>query len=258
MKSTTSPRSSKDMLVQRFCLICSTPLSERQNLYCCAVCSKIGLATTLKRHWVELSPQDKIDRSKKTSIGQIGKAGKYVRTPEIRNKQSAIAKLRDPATRKYSALARANISASRKICWQNPEYRKKQQEAQRKATKLRWSDPEWAAKCHKSQRRKPTRPENNLSNLLDTYFPKQWKYVGNGEVSFDGKCPDFININGKKQVIEVFGVYWHPIFDVAIRTELFRQYGYETLVIWEDKLKDEQALLVKMKHFNKKCKVVSK
>jgi len=76
-----------------------------------------------------------------------------------------------------------------------------------------------------------------------------FKYVGDGKVWL-GKCnPDFINYNGKKQVIEVFGVYWHPIFDVAQRMEAFRQYGFNTLIIWQDELVNERLVLKKLKKF---------
>jgi len=40
-------------------------------------------------------------------------------------------------------------------------------------------------------------------------FPNEWKYAGDGSLIIRGKCPDFVNVNGRKLIIEVFGDYWH-------------------------------------------------
>lgn len=97
---------------------------------------------------------------------------------------------------------------------------------------------------------KPNKAEQKAVDIIQQ-AGLPFKYVGNGEFVLGGKCPDFLNINGKKQVIELFGAHWHPIFDVALRTEHFRQYGFETLVIWEDELKDPKRLTHKIKVFSR-------
>lgn len=98
---------------------------------------------------------------------------------------------------------------------------------------------------------KPTKPEGILIRLIEEHH-LPFKYVGDGQVVLGGKCPDFININGKKQVIEMFGTYWHPIFDVARKKEHYCQYGFDTLVIWEDELKNEETTLKKIQRFARK------
>lgn len=96
--------------------------------------------------------------------------------------------------------------------------------------------------------RKFTKPERILAKLLEeNKLP--FKYVGDGSVWLDNRNPDFININGKKQIIEVFGTYWHPVFDVAQRTEHYKQYGFSTLIIWADELKDLDKVLAKVRRF---------
>ncbi len=60
------------------------------------------------------------------------------------------------------------------------------------------------------------------------------------------KNPDFIMGN---LIIEYFGKYWHEKADVEIRTNHFKMYGYETLVIWEDELKDLCKLKSKLFQF---------
>lgn len=98
---------------------------------------------------------------------------------------------------------------------------------------------------------KPTKPERILIGLIKAKnLP--YRYVGNGQFILGGKCPDFLNVDGKKQVIEVFGTYWHDLFDMAKRSEHFRQYGFDTLVIWEDELKNEETLLKRLRAFARK------
>jgi len=97
----------------------------------------------------------------------------------------------------------------------------------------------------------PNKPETHLSSLLNTYFPNEWKYVGDGKIVIEGRNPDFININGKKQVIELLGTYWHPLFDGANRIEHYRQYGFQCLIIWEDELKHPNKVVAKVKKFIK-------
>lgn len=98
---------------------------------------------------------------------------------------------------------------------------------------------------------KPTKPERILIHLIKANnLP--YKYVGNGQFILGGKCPDFINVDGEKQVIEVFGTYWHALFDVARKKEHYRQYGFSLLVIWEDELKNEETTLRKIQGFARK------
>jgi len=98
---------------------------------------------------------------------------------------------------------------------------------------------------------KPNKPETRLLDLLNIHFPNQWKYVGNWEFVIGHRNPDFININGKKQIIELFGSYWHSLFDIAKVTNFYRQYGFDTLIIWEDELKNEKRLTIRICKFTR-------
>jgi hypothetical protein len=84
----------------------------------------------------------------------------------------------------------------------------------------------------------PNKPETILLNLLEQIYPGEWKFVGDGKVIIAGKCPDFINVNGQKRIIELFGDYWHRNDNPEDRVNVFKPYGYETLIIWEKELKD--------------------
>ncbi len=82
---------------------------------------------------------------------------------------------------------------------------------------------------------KPSGPEIALINLIKIgQLP--FRYTGNGDVWLGNRNPDFINTNGKKQVVEMFGDYWHSESDVVQRTIHYEMYGFHTLVIWEHEL----------------------
>ena len=96
---------------------------------------------------------------------------------------------------------------------------------------------------------KINKSEVYLSSLLQFLYPDDWKYVGDGQFIIGGKCPDFINVNGKKQIIELFGDYWHRNDNGNKRKRLFAEYGYSTLIIWESELKKPQRLIKKITEF---------
>ncbi len=112
-----------------------------------------------------------------------------------------------------------------------------------------WKDPEKASRLigHK-----PNKAEVKLDELLQRYFPYQWKYVGNGKVWLGHRCPDFINVNGKKQLIELFGIHWHNALSSSERSYHFSQFGFNTLVIWEEELRNELPLVKKIKSFTRR------
>jgi hypothetical protein len=64
-----------------------------------------------------------------------------------------------------------------------------------------------------------------------------------------GKCPDFVNVNGQKKIIELFGDYWHRGQNPQDRIDVFKPFGYETLVIWQRELEDLKSLRHKIFDF---------
>ncbi len=103
-----------------------------------------------------------------------------------------------------------------------------------------------------------TKPELKLLDIIERYgFP--FKYTGDGSFWIGGYNPDFVNCNGQKEVIEVFGDYWHspsregikPDFTEAGRRQAFAEFGFSMLVIWEHELKTlpEQVIVSKVKSF---------
>jgi len=84
---------------------------------------------------------------------------------------------------------------------------------------------------------RPNIPEQKVMAILDASYPYEWKYVGNCGLVLGGRIPDFVNVNGKKLLIELFGDYWHRNTNVQERIDYFKQFGFSTLVIWEHELK---------------------
>lgn len=97
---------------------------------------------------------------------------------------------------------------------------------------------------------RPNKPETVVLNLLSELFPSEWKYVGDGQVIIGGLNPDIINTNGRKLIIEVFGDYWHtqqlkPYRINEGRREVYAEYGYKTLIVWEHETKKDLDKLKK-------------
>lgn len=117
-------------------------------------------------------------------------------------------------------------------------------------SKKNWEKPEYAKKVLSSNGIRPNKQEDKILNILNELFPTEWKYVGDGDTIIGRKNPDFININGKKQLIELFGDYWHKGQNPQDRIDHFSKYGYDTLVIWEKELKNETLIKEKICSFS--------
>jgi G:T-mismatch repair DNA endonuclease (very short patch repair protein) len=105
----------------------------------------------------------------------------------------------------------------------------------------------------------PTKPELALFSLLQTNFPGEYVYNGDfrNEIMLHGLIPDFVNVNGRKQVIELFGDYWHDKKKGISwkstefgRKAVYSQLGFECLVVWEHELKSPEEVIEKIRRFN--------
>ena len=115
--------------------------------------------------------------------------------------------------------------------------------------KNHWQDPKFIKKIHKSHYRKPTKPEIKLGELIEQACPNEYKYVGDGEVIIGRSNPDYINTNGQKKIIELFGNYWHRNDNPQDKITNYVKYGFQTLIIWESELKEPELVLQKIKEF---------
>jgi len=146
--------------------------------------------------------------------------------------------------------------------WKDLELRKKRGQISRKL----WEDPEYrdniVSKVMKANGVKPNKLEIRLADALNNEFPGYLKFVGDGSFLVGGSSPDFINVE-KKQIIEVFGCYWHccrkhfPNIkdrDSIIRKQhrkdqrrvnKFKKLGYSVLIIWEHEIIDDLQSVIK-------------
>jgi len=112
-----------------------------------------------------------------------------------------------------------------------------------------WKSQKFVDKQMKSRRISPNKPESILLGLLNKLYPDEWKYTGDLSFMIDGKCPDFTNVNGQKKLIELFGDYWHRGQNPQDRIDVFKPFGWNTLVIWESELKEIENVEYKIISF---------
>ena len=170
-----------------------------------------------------------------------------------------------------SEETRAKLSAKKKAFMQTPkgiEQRarkaammlgkklpKETCEKMSQALREHWSNPEWHDMMLLALRVggatvKPTKPELIVKEILDTLYPGEWKYTGDWQIVIAGLNPDFIHANGRHLAIECFGDYWHdearnqPKGQEDTRTAIFKEAGYELLVIWEHELEDDMEAVI--------------
>lgn len=91
-------------------------------------------------------------------------------------------------------------------------------------------DPSLIKRCLKKN------PKSSLEIKFENIIKKHnlpYKFVGNGEVLVGRKCPDFVNVNGKKIAIEVFYSRHKDkfanglVFWMTEREKLFKEYGWQ-------------------------------
>ena len=154
--------------------------------------------------------------------------------------------------RKLTCVGRkATNTQSLKRLWENDRERmlKVCSEAGKKAWEEKGDRLLEVLKSNWGKFNSPNKVEIELNEVLDRLYPDEWKYVGNGELIINGKCPDFVNINGQKKLIELFGDYWHKDQNPEDRKKVFDPFGYKTLVVWENELKKRNRLEFRIHKF---------
>ena len=143
-----------------------------------------------------------------------------------------------------------------KKSWSNDEQRHvNASKLMRLTARRNWSNPIIVKKhlqaIWEASRRRPTMPEKHLSYVLRNLCPGEFGYNGDFRlgVSIGKKVPDFVNVNGKKKLIEVFGNYWHQSQDPTRLITYYSGFGWDCLVIWENELKDLNCIRKKIKTF---------
>lgn len=140
------------------------------------------------------------------------------------------------------ALKRMAMSKRGKRCSPKTEFTSERMKALHR-------DPVYMEKVRKALNIKPNKSEAAILNLLNLLYPDEWKYTGDFSFMINGKCPDFVNCNGQKKIIELFGDYWHRGQNPEDRAAIFAPFGYKTLIIWEGELKNPQSIILKIRKF---------
>ena len=143
--------------------------------------------------------------------------------------------------------------------YNTPEYR----ESLSRGQKSVWENPEYIERRRKLNGAKPNNQEMKLIRLLHDVCPKEFAYNGNLSLCtvIGGKIPDFLNINGRKQVIEFFGDWWHSEKFTGVPEEKaekdmiehYKQLGFDCLIIWERELSESnrETLVARIKEFTR-------
>ena len=177
------------------------------------------------------------------SRARKGKKMRGVRSKAYRQKIGANSKRR---WAEFKASGRAKLVAEKisrsikHLIATDPVYRKSTLEAALKGMRITGA-------------LRPNRTELKLEAILNKHFPGEFKLNVSGEVTIGGKIPDFVNVNGRKCLVEYFGKLWHPPEDESIRKKCFRKYGFATAVIWGDEIRDEDLVVSKVRKVIETC-----
>lgn len=185
----------------------------------------------------------RIHSEKTKKILSLQKQGKknpnYGKTPSKESTKKMIETKRRRGTLYHSEETKRKMSRIRK------------EKGLSKGRKNPMKNPKNVRKWIKSNNIKPNKKEIELFEILTTFLPNEYGINVKGNILIlDGKIPDFVHINGKKKIIEHFGDYWHRNDDPNLRKNLFKSYGYETLIIWESELKNKTKLKNRIEVFN--------
>ena len=152
---------------------------------------------------------------------------------------------------------------SSKLLWAKKSYRIQQMRRKRSKTYLRNArksgakgrqDKQAAEKrirnILKASAIRPNSWELKLDSIIQSILPNEYHLNVLGDVVIDKAIPDFVNVNGQKKIIELFGERWHAKIDEQKRKERFGQFGYETLVVWGSELYRPNRLKRKILQFH--------
>lgn len=225
---------------------------------------KVSLSKTGRK----LGPHSAEHRRK---IGESQK-GKII-PPEQRKKISESRKNLSEETHRKMSEAKRNISEETRKKYS--DYAKNRTEAHshkisiglrgkklKESTKIKigiasrrlWKDELFQKKMRSVRNIRPNKLEIKFNDLLESLFPNEYQYVGDFKLWIDGKNPDFVNINGKKKLIELYGDYWHRDDNTQDRIDHFAKYGFETLIVWQSEFKDVDVLKNKLTKFHEQEK----
>lgn len=166
----------------------------------------------------------------------------------------SLARLGTVLSEETKAKIGANVSVALMGHHISKDTRRKIGKSVSRAIKLLWQNEGYVRKTLAGWQQRPTKPESYITELLNIHFPKDnWLYTGNGQLFVNGACPNFGGkipdwwSDSKSCVIEFYGNFYHKPEDANRRINHFNKLGYGCIVIWEEELENEEALLKHIK-----------
>lgn len=105
--------------------------------------------------------------------------------------------------------------------------------------------------------------EKGLPHPMTSYH-LDYRYAGDGSVILGSLNPDFINVNGKKKIIEIFGRVFHdpnvsfkkevPLGQQELyRKAIYASFGFDCLILWDDEMENlsDEEIAGKIRSFTK-------
>jgi len=235
-KALTKPQEKRECAYRKCTVIFEVSITSKQR-YCCI------------SHGLKGKPPWNSGLTKETHLSIAKAADKTAKALIGRTKENdlSVAKRAEKIRGRNKENDKGYAASSRKQSGRtNPEQSKRMEQL--------WQDPEYISKQMKARGVCPNKAELFLDEFFQGLLPNEYKFVGEGkdrDFIIAGKCPDFVNINGQKKIIELFGEHVHEIEEEQQRIDLFANHGYQTLIIWYNELKDMDKLKTKVLEFNK-------
>jgi uncharacterized Rmd1/YagE family protein len=191
----------------------------------------------------KLPPNKNVPHTKEAKLKmRLSKLGKTQSKEHVKKRLEARIKTCEARGYYHTPAEKAKIKSSNKTTWKNTL-------DEVKSIRIK--------KVLSSNGKHPNNQEKQMDLIIQKARPLDFKFTGNGEVVIGGKNPDWFNVNGKKQVIEFFGDYWHSEKRTGRAKEQeeeffkfhYAKYGYGCLVIWSFELKNPDEILEKIKNF---------
>jgi len=176
-----------------------------------------------RKYWASISEKEREERGRLTSEG--------LDNPETKQKLSSNTTRRnlewaDQGIHPFQDLElKESVAQLHKDFWED----KSKEEEQRAIIKK-------IAQNQTKTNNGKTHDEGLLEYTLELLFPGEWRYNEQCWFMLGRKFPDFVNVNGQKKVIEVFGDYWHEFKEVQEKKDYYAQFGYKTLVLWDHEI----------------------
>jgi len=200
-----------------------------------------------------------INVGKEQAKKNIGKKHKKLTVEKMQKK--ALENWQDGNYRKRVLQLRAQFPHPKPLL--GKKHKKETIVKMKKSAKKVWQDENYKEKrirqTMQALKSKPNKAEQKLFSVISNLFPKEYALNVKGDVLILGsKIPDVCNINGRKKVVEMFGTYWHSEKNTGRtkeeeekqRIDHFKKYGYSTLIIWENELKNIEAVKQKITDFH--------